>query len=132
MSKAMQGLRDVGSALRRIMDPTIRMPYWWAPKPGFRRSFAEILRYVADRIGPADAFTGTGMSIYLVNGRGWALDRDGKKGVRVYNRRNEYDGRQWNHAEEVPVGDAVDILFGPDRQAAMKYVLEDEDNPLVW
>lgn len=98
----------------------MKKPYWWAPKPGFRRSAAEILRYIADRIGHEDAYTVGGMTMFLLSPEqagskckaGWHIDPEGQVGVPIYNRRFEYDGRQWDSYD---VGNAVDVLFGPTK-----------------
>jgi hypothetical protein len=76
-------------------------------KWGIRRTIAEYLRYIADRIGPEDAFCASGMGVYLLKGVGWVLmdkpisNRPRKEGARVWYRRSEYDGEIYDEALEV-------------------------------
>lgn len=72
---------------------------WWrmVREKGWRRGFAESLRWSADRVGPEDAFVGGGMTMHLVRGRGWVVDPEGKRGVPTWYRRCEYDeGWHWD------------------------------------
>jgi hypothetical protein len=75
----------------------------WCPKAfrrmkqrrGLRRAVAEYCRYLADRIGPEDAFCHTGMRFYnLINvGTAFIINRhDIKEGTPIYYRRSEHDG----------------------------------------
>lgn len=68
------------------------MRAWWhmVREKGPRRGLAETLRWIADRIGHEDAFCGGGMSVYLVRSLGWVVDPQGRRGVPVWYRRDEY------------------------------------------
>lgn len=62
-------------------------------KRGFRRGFAEWMRWWADRLAIEDSLVSTDLRIHLVWGKGWVLnkDSDNDRGSKIYFIRNEYD-----------------------------------------
>ena len=84
--------------------------YWLAPYElwGFRRGFAESLRWIADRIGPEDAFTkhsglrfanqvGVGQVLYIRPDEKATIDKFGSadQGVELWYRVSAYKERGW-------------------------------------
>lgn len=58
---------------------------------GFRRWFAWRLRFIADRIGPEDAMSGTSWTYYYKDYVGVVFDTEGKKGCPLWGIRSQHD-----------------------------------------
>jgi len=79
-----------------IKDKMDNYGYWFKnhPSGSRRRWFAERLRWIADRVGPEDAFHESGGSFQFQIGVG-QVHHNNMQGVPLYYRRSEYDDRRF-------------------------------------
>lgn len=67
-----------------------KLPWWFMPDLTWRRRIAEWLRWLADKLGPEDAFHLSSLKMRIVENVGYVVDEGPWNGVPLWYRASEF------------------------------------------